>query len=216
MNCGFGARRLFAIAPVGSAGRLAPRPPWSPSHEHDHPPPQPAARRPGPGRLAREPGARACEFFSTHLRIFHPWTRATAEGDTFAVLCMSFDEVRASDRLIRVESPVATHAELSGAAAGARPRSGRRRWPGRPCCSSRRRWRSWTCPPAGTWSAIATVRWPPSAWSRTPRLWCACTSTTASRRARVRRGWSTRARGCCPCCCTRPRGGRCSPGWAPA
>jgi copper(I)-binding protein len=64
------------------------------------------------------PPARACEFFSTHLRIYHPWSRATAEGDAFAVLCMRFDEVRSPDRLIRVETPVATGAEMNGPARG--------------------------------------------------------------------------------------------------
>ena len=64
------------------------------------------------------PPARACEFFSTHLRIYRPWSRATAEGDAFAVLCMRFDEVRLPDRLIRVETPVASGAELSGPAGG--------------------------------------------------------------------------------------------------
>ena len=64
------------------------------------------------------PPARACEFFSTHLRIYRPWSRATAEGDAFAVLCMRFDEVRLPDRLIRVETPVASAAELSGPARG--------------------------------------------------------------------------------------------------
>lgn len=64
------------------------------------------------------PPARACEFFSTHLRIWRPWSRATAEGDAFAVLCMRFDEVRLPDRLIRVETPVAAGAEMSGAASG--------------------------------------------------------------------------------------------------
>jgi copper(I)-binding protein len=59
------------------------------------------------------PRARACEFFSTRLRILHPWARATADGDSSAVLCMRFDEVRLPDRLIRVETPVAAGAELS-------------------------------------------------------------------------------------------------------
>lgn len=65
------------------------------------------------------PAAHACEFFTTNLRIYRPWTRATAEGDAFAVLCMTFDEVTLDDRLIGVESPVATHAEMGGS--GARP-----------------------------------------------------------------------------------------------
>ena len=60
------------------------------------------------------PGAQACEFFSTHLRINEPWSRATVEGATTAVLCMTFDQVTQTDRLIRVETPVASGAELGG------------------------------------------------------------------------------------------------------
>ena len=64
------------------------------------------------------PAVRACEFFAPNLRIFHPWTRASAEGDTFAVICMTIDEVTVADRLIGVESPVATGAELIGDGVG--------------------------------------------------------------------------------------------------
>jgi len=60
------------------------------------------------------PGARACEFFSTHLRIYGPCARATVEGASTAVLCMTFDEVTQTDRLIGVETPVASGAELGG------------------------------------------------------------------------------------------------------
>lgn len=60
------------------------------------------------------PATRACEFFSTHLRITHPWTRASAEGDRSAVVCMRFDDVLRDDRLIGVETPVAGAAELAG------------------------------------------------------------------------------------------------------
>lgn len=70
------------------------------------------------GALLALPSARACEFFSDNLRIFHPWTRATSDGDDFAVLCMRFDEVRQDDRLIRVETAVASGAEMAGAGAG--------------------------------------------------------------------------------------------------
>ena len=66
------------------------------------------------------PAAHACEFFTTHLRVYRPWSRATAEGDAFAVLCMTFDEVTLSDRLIGVESPVASHAEMGGSNQGAK------------------------------------------------------------------------------------------------
>lgn len=66
----------------------------------------------GAGLMA--PATRACEFFSTHLRITHPWTRASAEGARSAVVCMRFDEVLHNDRLIGVETPVAGAAELAG------------------------------------------------------------------------------------------------------
>ena len=62
--------------------------------------------------------ARACEYFSPNLRVFHPWTRATGDDATFAVVCMKFDEVTKSDRLIGVETPVAAGAEMGGLAAG--------------------------------------------------------------------------------------------------
>ena len=58
------------------------------------------------------PPARACEYFTGTLRITHPWTRATLADATSAVLCMKFDEVNVSDRLIGVETPVAGGAEL--------------------------------------------------------------------------------------------------------
>jgi len=66
------------------------------------------------------PQARACEFFSSNLRIFHPWTRATEAGAAFAVVCMKFDEVLHDDRLIGVETPLARGAEMGGAGAGPR------------------------------------------------------------------------------------------------
>ena len=62
--------------------------------------------------------ARACEFYSANMRIIHPWTRATTHGATHAVVCMKFDEVTRADRLIAVETPVATAAQMGGAAAG--------------------------------------------------------------------------------------------------
>jgi copper(I)-binding protein len=58
------------------------------------------------------PPARACEYFTGTLRIMHPWTRATSPDAASAVLCMKFDEVSVSDRLIRVDTPVANSAEL--------------------------------------------------------------------------------------------------------
>jgi copper(I)-binding protein len=62
--------------------------------------------------------ARACEFFAAHLRVYHPWTRETDFLDTSAVVCMTFDEVSRSDRLVGVESPVAEGAELCGPGLG--------------------------------------------------------------------------------------------------
>jgi copper(I)-binding protein len=64
------------------------------------------------------PPARACEYFTSTLRVIHPWTRATAGVDE-AVLCMGFDSVRQDDRLIAVRTPVATDVRLSSAEAGA-------------------------------------------------------------------------------------------------
>jgi hypothetical protein len=54
----------------------------------------------------------ACEFDARYLRIVHPWTRAARVDDPFAVVCMTFEEVSATDRLVGVESPVATRAVL--------------------------------------------------------------------------------------------------------
>lgn len=58
--------------------------------------------------------AQACEFFSSHMRIWHPWTRATRVDADTAKLCMRFDEVQRSDRLIGVETPVAAGVRLAG------------------------------------------------------------------------------------------------------
>ena len=58
--------------------------------------------------------ARACEFFSSHMRIWHPWTRATRVDADTAKLCMRFDEVMRTDRLIGVETPVAAGVRLVG------------------------------------------------------------------------------------------------------
>lgn len=62
--------------------------------------------------------ALACEYFGTTLRVTHPWTRATADDADTAVLCMRFDEVNQTDRLIGVETPVATGAAMGGVQAG--------------------------------------------------------------------------------------------------
>jgi len=58
--------------------------------------------------------ARACEFFSTTMRIVHPWTRETAEDAESAIVCMVFEDVSRDDRLIAVQTPVAKAAELGG------------------------------------------------------------------------------------------------------
>ncbi|MDP2006959.1 MAG: copper chaperone PCu(A)C [Rubrivivax sp.] len=67
--------------------------------------------------VALAPRVRACEFMTPTLRVTHPWTRATGHDATTAVLCMRFDEVSEADRLILVETPVATSAEMGGALA---------------------------------------------------------------------------------------------------
>jgi len=56
----------------------------------------------------------ACDFFSSRLRIWHPWTRATRVDADSAKVCMRFDEVRETDRLIGVETPVAGGCRLAG------------------------------------------------------------------------------------------------------
>lgn len=67
--------------------------------------------------LLWRPG-QACEYFGTTLRVTHPWTRATADTADGAVLCMRFDEVSQTDRLIAVHTPVAAGAVMGGAGAG--------------------------------------------------------------------------------------------------
>ena len=64
--------------------------------------------------------ARACEFFTNTLRIFHPWARATLEDETTAMVFMKFDEVREDDRLIGVQTMLATGAEIAGQGAQGR------------------------------------------------------------------------------------------------
>ena len=68
----------------------------------------------GSGLALLLPAARACEFYATTLRVTHPWTRETAEGETSAIVCMDFDEVLHDDRLIGAESPLAEGAEMAG------------------------------------------------------------------------------------------------------
>jgi len=60
------------------------------------------------------PSARACEFYSDNLTIVHPWTRASAQGATSAVVSMGFKDVVRSDRLVDASSPLAEGVELGG------------------------------------------------------------------------------------------------------
>lgn len=60
------------------------------------------------------PAARACEVYTPSLTIVHPWTRASAPGATTAIVCMTFQDVVQSDRLIGAQTPVAEGAELGG------------------------------------------------------------------------------------------------------
>ena len=62
--------------------------------------------------------ARAHEVITSTMRVTHPWSRATAPDATFALLCMKFDEVAETDRLVLAESPVATSADMGGVGAG--------------------------------------------------------------------------------------------------
>lgn len=64
------------------------------------------------------PSSRACEFFGANLRVFHPWSRATAPDATTGILCMTIDEVSAEDRLIGAQSPVAEAVQMAGPGLG--------------------------------------------------------------------------------------------------
>jgi hypothetical protein len=65
------------------------------------------------------PRARACEFQTGTLRVTHPWTRASGPGEDWAMLGMRLDQVTEDDRLVLVQTPVATSAAIGGK--GARP-----------------------------------------------------------------------------------------------
>lgn len=56
--------------------------------------------------------AKSCEFFSSTLRVTHPWTRASGEHDDTAIVSMRFDEVQQDDRLIGLETAIATGVEM--------------------------------------------------------------------------------------------------------
>jgi copper(I)-binding protein len=58
------------------------------------------------------PPARACDFFSTRLRIYQIWARETTLSDGVAPIYMQFDEVIHGDRLIGIETPLAEGAEM--------------------------------------------------------------------------------------------------------
>ena len=61
---------------------------------------------------------RAHKYYVPHLRISHPWCRATPADAQSAAICMTFDEVLRADRLIGVETPLAAGAEMGGVGAG--------------------------------------------------------------------------------------------------
>jgi len=65
------------------------------------------------------PPARACEFITSNFKVIHPWCRATREDATSVAVCMTFDTVTQTDRLIGAESMVCTGAEIGGV--GAKP-----------------------------------------------------------------------------------------------
>lgn len=64
------------------------------------------------------PRAHGCEFFASTMRIVHPWARETPGDAPFAIVCMKFDEVLKTDRLIGIQSFMAARAELGGPRAG--------------------------------------------------------------------------------------------------
>lgn len=63
------------------------------------------------GSIVVLPSARAHEYFTSTIRISHPWCRATPGSAPFAIVSMTFDEVTSADRLIGVETPVADGAQ---------------------------------------------------------------------------------------------------------
>jgi copper(I)-binding protein len=64
------------------------------------------------------PAAWAHEYFSTNFTLIHPWTRASAPAATTAMVCMTFDDVTETDRLIGATTMLAEGAEFGGKAAG--------------------------------------------------------------------------------------------------
>lgn len=61
------------------------------------------------------PTARACEIVTTDFSIIHPWARATADDATTAIVCMGFENVTNTDRLIGADTPVASGSEIVAA-----------------------------------------------------------------------------------------------------
>jgi copper(I)-binding protein len=63
------------------------------------------------------PSARACEIVTSNFKVIHPWSRATRDDATSAAVCMAFEEVTETDRLIGAATPVAEAAEMGGVGA---------------------------------------------------------------------------------------------------
>lgn len=63
--------------------------------------------------LALRP-AQGCEFITSTLRLTHPWARASLPGATTAIVSMRFDEVRQADRLVGVDTIIASGADIGG------------------------------------------------------------------------------------------------------
>ncbi len=61
------------------------------------------------------PAARACEIVTPDFSIIHPWARATADDATTAIVCMGFENVTGTDRLIGADTPVASGSQMVAA-----------------------------------------------------------------------------------------------------
>lgn len=70
------------------------------------------------------PAVRAHEFFSSSLTVLHPWTRASAEGATSAIVSMKFEDVVEADSLVGAQSPVCDGAEFGGVGVPSNPSRG--------------------------------------------------------------------------------------------
>lgn len=64
------------------------------------------------------PPVRACEIVTFHFKVLHPWARATEPEATSAAVCMAFEDVTESDRLLGASTPIAGGAQMGGAGAG--------------------------------------------------------------------------------------------------